>query len=133
MDDIISIRDRDVAETFFDAIKGTMEFSVRQDEIIRRLADGRAPRFYVSYEKARRFVSMLERGLELPLKNPNRIRMYEELHRRYRMRVSVTGRKEGYMVLSSIIEEPAPSFYMEPKTFRAIVYKYHHSRTIKCR
>ena len=41
-----------------------------------------APMFYVTFDRARRFVSMLDRGLELPLKNENKKRMYEELHRR---------------------------------------------------
>lgn len=79
------------------------------------------PRFYVTFDQARRFVSMLDRGLDLPMLNPNRIAMYKELHRRLK---KVRGNKEkSYNLLEDIILSPAPEFYMDLETFRGAFYK----------
>lgn len=80
-----------------------------------------APRFYVTFDNARRFVSMLDRGLELPLKNENKKRMYEELHRRLRKKRG--DKKKCYQLLEEIITSPAPEFYMDAETFRQVFYK----------
>ena len=45
-----------------------------------------APRFYVTFDNARRIISMLDRGLELPLTFESKKRMYKELHRRLKMK-----------------------------------------------
>lgn len=123
-------RNADVVSAFFDGIKRLGQHSVTENEIIRNIMKNGAPRFYVTYEKASRFVSMIERGKELPLSNPNKIAMYMELHRRYRAYAD-THECYGYKVLEDIIKEPAPSFYMELKTFLDIVYKHYKNRKIK--
>lgn len=87
-------------------------------EIARKMP---APMFYVSFHVARRFVSMLDRGLDLPMLNPNRIAMYKELHRRLK---KARGNKEkSYNLLEDIILSPAPEFYMDLETFRGAFYK----------
>lgn len=80
-----------------------------------------APRFYVTFDQARRFVSMLDRGLELPLKSENKKRMYEELHRRLKKKRG--GKKKCYQLLEEIITSPAPEFYMDAETFKQVFYK----------
>lgn len=80
-----------------------------------------APRFYVTFDQARRFVSMLDRGLELPLKSENKKRMYKELYRRLKKK---RGDKKGcYTLLEEIITSSAPEFYMDAETFKQIFYK----------
>ena len=123
-------RNNDVVKAFFDGIKGLGQHSVTENDIIRSIMRNGAPRFYVTYEKASRFVSMIERGKELPLTNPNKVAMYRELHRRYRTFAAEHG-CTGYKILEDIILEPAPSFYMELKTFLDIVYKHYKNRKIK--
>lgn len=87
-------------------------------EIARKMP---APMFYVSFNVARRFVSMLDRGLDLPMLNPNRIAMYKELHRRLK---KARGNKEkSYNLLEDIILSPAPEFYMDLETFRGAFYR----------
>lgn len=87
------------------------------------------PRFYVTFNRARRFVSMLDRGLELPLTFENKKRMYKELHRRLKKK---RGDKKGcYTLLEEIIESPAPEFYMDVETFKQVFYKTIRSKRKK--
>ena len=61
-----------------------------------------APCFSVTFNNARRLVSMLDRGLELPIVNENKKAMYKELHRRLN---KARGDKEKcYQLLNDIIE-----------------------------
>ena len=83
----------------------------------------KAPRFYVTFENARRFISMLSRKKKLPLINKNKVAMYKEIYQRYIKRVKDSSKRYKYVILEQIIEEPAPSFYLDEETFRGIVYK----------
>ena len=124
-DSVRNIRKQDVVNSFFESLKEvrkTRPFA-SQDEIIRHAANGNAPRFYVTFENARRFVSLLARKKRLPLINTNKLAMYKEIYRRYKKRVKECGERYKYIILDEIIREPAPSFYLDIETFRGIVYK----------
>lgn len=124
-DNVRNMRKQDVVNSFFESLKEvrkTRPFAT-QDEIIRHAANGNAPRFYVTFENARRFVSLLARKKRLPLINTNKLAMYKEIYRRYRKRVKECGERYKYIILDEIIREPAPSFYLDIETFRGIVYK----------
>jgi hypothetical protein len=49
--------------------------------------------------------------------------MYKEIYRRYMQRMKDESNRYKYVILEQIIEEPAPSFYLDEETFRGIVYK----------
>ena len=124
-DNVRNMRKQDVVNSFFESLKEvrkTRPFA-SQDEIIRHAANSNAPRFYVTFENARRFVSLLARKKRLPLINTNKLAMYKEIYRRYRKRVKECGERYKYIILDEIIREPAPSFYLDIETFRGIVYK----------
>lgn len=55
--------------------------------------------------------------------NANKLAMYKEIYRRYINKVKDSSKRYKYLILESIIEEPAPSFYLDEETFRGIVYK----------
>ena len=97
-------------------------------EIINLAASHPAPRFYVSYENARRYVSELERGKELNLKVKHTIDMYKELHRRYvllrKERREAGVRRINYTLLEEIIDSPAPSFYASSDGLRWLFYRH---------
>lgn len=128
--DISEMRRQHIAKAFFEAMKSMRKYSVTQDDIIRSVMMKGAPRFYVGYENARRYVSKIERGKPLGLKNKNTILMYEELYRRYKAYKDRTG-LVGYSILAKILQEKAPSYYIDLKTFREIIYDYYRSRR-KC-
>ena len=47
----------------------------------------------------------------------------KEIYRRYMQRVKDCSKRYKYVILEQIIEEPAPSFYLDEETFRGIVYR----------
>ena len=123
--DVREIRKQDVVNCFFESLKEVRKTKpyATQDEIIKHAVSRKAPRFYVTFENARRFVSLLSRKKKLPLINSNKLAMYKEIYRRYAKRVKDCSKRYRYVVLEQIIEEPAPSFYLDIETFRGIVYK----------
>ena len=68
---------------------------------------------------------MLVRKKSLPLVNKNKVELYKELFRRYKKyrQEDYTNKVINYTLLEKIIEEPAPSFYIEEETFRGIIYR----------
>lgn len=87
------------------------------EEAFERAAKEPAPKFFVNFPRAYRCVMELERHGKR-VKEPTKAAMYDELHRRWKTR----GVKH-YADLEDIINEPAPSFYIAPWTFKALVYK----------
>lgn len=124
-DNVRNIRKQDVVNCFFESLREVRKSRpyATQDEIIRHAVNCKAPRFYVTFENARRFVSLLSRKKRLPLSNSNKLAMYKEIYRRYKKRVKACSERYKYIILDDIIREPAPSFYLDVETFRGIVYK----------
>lgn len=122
-DSVRELRKKAVIAAFYDTMKKVSSanpfFTI--DEVVRKARLTPAPRFFVTYENARRFVSLLVRKGEMPLLNENKLQMYKELYRRYMQRIQY-GRNR-FRILESIIEEPAPSFYLDVESFRGIIYK----------
>ena len=128
------IRRQDIIDSFFNSLKElrkTRPF-VTQNEVIEHAARSTAPRFYVTFENARRFVSLLMRGKQLPIVNKNKVEMYKEIYRRYKARLKDCNKRYRYIILESIIEEPAPSFYLDEETFRGIVYRSLRNNGRRC-
>ena len=128
------IRRQDIIDSFFNSLKElrkTRPF-VTQNEVIEHAARSTAPRFYVTFENARRFVSLLMRGKRLPIVNKNKVEMYKEIYRRYKARLKDCNKRYRYIILESIIEEPAPSFYLDEETFRGIVYRSLRNNGRRC-
>lgn len=116
----IMMKKKDCLDAFNAAFAANRNLSIENIMII--AANSPAPRFYCTFEQARRIVSLLDRGKELPIENENKIRMYKELHRRFVEARNKTGIK-SFSLLEEIITQPAPSFYLDFETFRALVYK----------
>lgn len=106
-------RDEAVRAAFYKVLRGQTV-----GEAFEELAKAPAPRFYVSFEEARRNVSRISRGLHPQRANANRIEMYKELCRRWKLT-----RAKGFEVLAAIIQEPAPSFYLSIGRLKSIVYR----------
>jgi hypothetical protein len=119
------LRKEAILETFFKTMKRLSENNpfVTYKEVIEKAVKESAPRFFVNYESARRLISLMARKKKLPMINKNKLEMYKEIYRRYLKRVKENGAEHKYMILEQIIQEPAPSFYLDEQTFRGIVYK----------
>ena len=129
---IRELRKQDVVNSFFESVKELRKTRpyATQSEVIEYAANGKAPRFYVTFENARRFVSMLMRKKKLPVINENKLAMYKEIYNRYIQRVKDCTKRYKYLILEKIIEEPAPSFYINEETFRSIVYRTLRKREV---
>lgn len=121
---IDNLRSSAVIDAFFDTVKKIRSTNpyISQKKVLEYAAKTQAPRFYTTFENARRFVSLLERGKKLPITNPYKLEMYKELHRRYK-EAKTEDLCPAYAILEKIIEEPAPSFYISPYTISKIIYK----------
>lgn len=124
---VAEMRKEAIIKTFFETLKNCRKSDpfVSLENIIHRAASTKAPRFFVSFENARRFVSLLVRKKRLPLVNKNKIELYKELYRRYKRLCQNDSENPviHYTALEKIIEEPAPSFYLDTETFRCLLYK----------
>lgn len=119
------MRKQDVIDSFYESFKEvrkTKPFAT-QNEVIEHAVKSKAPRFYVTFENARRFISLMSRNKKLPIINENKLAMYKEIYRRYKEKAVDPNKRYKYLILEKIIEEPAPSFYLDGETFRGIVYK----------
>ena len=113
------MKGEDVVNALYKAMSENPDKKVRELFDIARKME--APMFYITFNNARRFVSMLDRGLELPLTFENKKRMYQELHRRLKNKRG--DNKKCYQLLEEIINSPAPEFYMDAETFKQVFYK----------
>lgn len=116
----MQMKKKDCLDAFNATLAANRNLSIEDVMII--AANSPAPRFYCTFENARRMVSLLDRGKELPIENKNKIRMYEELYRRFVEARNKTGIK-SFSLLEEIITQPAPSFYISLDAFRPLVYK----------
>ena len=121
-------RSEAIRDSYFNAVKIINNPSAQQDDIIKVALSMEAPRFYTTYESAQRFVSLLERGKKLPIKNKRKVEIYKEIHRRYHELKTKYG-ISSYSILEQIISSPAPSYYISHETFKYIFYK---SYSLKC-
>lgn len=84
-----------------------------------------APCFFVEFEDARRNVSLILRGkpAAVNLENPHSrvyIHIAERLlkHPHY-----ISGKRYRYTPIMDILEEPAPSFYLDEETIKGLIYR----------
>ena len=94
-------------------------FASRKDLIDTAITYG-APRFYVSFEVARRIISIMNRGGKPYFANKYKRLMYTEIFKRFK---ELTNRKGSYKALQEILKSPAPSFFIDRYQFARIIYR----------
>ena len=74
-------RDRDLFRAYNEALKslGKMAVNVPREQIVRRVVYSIAPRFYISYEEARRNVKRIFKGYSPRCVSSTRTEMYNDL------------------------------------------------------
>ena len=120
-----------VVNAFFKTVKKMSATNpyVTNKEVLAKAVNEEAPRFFVNYESARRFISLMARRKKLPVVNKNKRAMYDEIYRRYKERCK--GERGHYKMLEKILEEPAPSFYIDESTFQGIIYRTLRERNLQ--
>lgn len=92
-------------------------------EIFEKVAESPARRFWVSEERAAVEVSRMLAGKPFPRMRANKREMFEEIFRRYMALRDLHPEKSLFALVSSIVHQPAPKFYLTPRTVGEFIYR----------
>ena len=87
------------------------------------VANSPAERFYISPERAAAVVTSMDSGKPLPRMRSNKAELYGELYRRFVERKKLYPDKPAKTIMASIVVEPAPKFYLTPRSLQEIYFK----------
>lgn len=115
-----------IREFFFKLKRENPEITIKEAADI--IAKSPAPRFFCNYENARRIISLLNRGEELPITNENKIAMYKDIYRIWSEKdvdnAHQLDKRAKYMgTLQGVLDSPAPSFYLSKETIVGLICK----------
>ncbi len=96
---------------------------IRRLEICRKVADSPASRFWVSEERAAAVISSMLAGRRLPKMSHNKREMFTEIYWRYISMRDLRPRESLFSLISEIVHQPAPKFYLTPLTVGEIIYR----------
>ena len=118
------LREESIREVYFSMLKEMKSIcpSVTTEEVIEAIMSKPAPRFFTSLPTAQRIISRMYRGLKVPFSNKNKERMYTEIYNRT-IEAIEKGEIKSYIDIEHILEQQAPSFYVNTITMRTVVYK----------
>lgn len=97
--------------------------TVVMPEIFELVAASPARRFWVSEERASIVVSAMESGRPVPRMRSNKREMFEEIYRRYLLRRAENPGASTFRLVSEIVNQPAPKFYLTPRTVGELIYR----------
>ena len=96
---------------------------IRMPEIFRLVADSPSSRFWVSEERAAIVISSLEAGRPFPCMTASKREMFAEIHRRYKILRPSYPALSLLEVVSIIVNQPAPKFYLTPRSVGEFIYR----------
>ena len=118
-------RDRDFLAAYHKVLHdlGDKAPYVSREELIERTISGGAPRFYVTYELARRNICSILQGKPYPCNNRLKQEMYQELTRRTLECMERCKNRKGFneALMTVLSEHSAPRFYMTIKSARNLL------------
>ena len=93
-------------------------------QISEKIAVMPSKRFWVDENRAAIVVSRMEKGDSLPNMLEMKRKMYQEIYRRTQLlRVEYKGEKTTKDLVSEVIQQPAPLFYLKKKTIEKTLYR----------
>lgn len=91
--------------------------------IFELVAESPASRFWVSEERATIVISAMIAGKQLPRMRHNKREMFDEIYRRFLIERKDYPQKSVYELVSKIVNQPAPKFYLTPRTVGEFIYR----------
>lgn len=91
--------------------------------IFQLVAYSPASRFWVSEERAAIVISAMAAGKPMPRMRSNKREMFEEIYRRYLLMRKDYPDKSVYELVTKIVNQPAPKFYLTPRTVGEFIYR----------
>ncbi len=119
-------RDRDLFRAYNDALKslGKEAVNMPREKVVRHVVYSVAPRFYISYEEARRNVKRIFSGRSPRCASPIRIEMYNDLANLLASYLRRRPRSSFNDALCSVLaEKQAPRFYLSERSALLIIYR----------
>lgn len=92
-------------------------------DIFARVAASPARRFWVSEERATVIVNTIIAGRPLPAMRDNKLEMFREIYRRFLALRDLYPQKSVYSLVSEVVNQPAPRFYLTPRSVGEIIYR----------
>lgn len=92
-------------------------------DIFSLVAESPAERFWVSEERAAVVISALIAGRPLPKMRPNKKEMFHEILNRFLVLKQQRPNQSISSIVSEIVHQPAPKFYLTPRTVGEIIFR----------
>ena len=89
--------------------------NLSQNQIIKRILKSKAKRYYAPVEYAYRYVSMMERGKDIPCHGLTR-QMYIDIYKRYKIVSAQHKDLKKIEIITKVVYEEAPQYYISLKT-----------------
>lgn len=91
--------------------------------IFELVAESPASRFWVSEERAAIVISAMAAGKPMPRMRSNKREMFNEIYRRYLIMRKDCPDKSVYEIVTKIVNQPTPKFYLTPRTVGEFIYR----------
>ena len=88
-----------------------------------RVVKSPSKRFWVSVERASIIIAEMRRGNKLTNMRPTKRAMFEEIYRRVMILKKAHPEQSYSQLVFEVIQEPAPQFYLTPKSAKVIICK----------
>lgn len=92
-------------------------------KIFEQVANSPCSRFWVSEERAAIVISTLLAGKVIPNMRKNKREMFDEIFRRFLIARGQYPEKSIYALAIMVVNQPAPKFYMTPRTVGELIYR----------
>lgn len=92
-------------------------------EIFKLVAESQSSRFWVSEERAAIVIARMAAGKPLPKMRSNKREMFEEIFRRFNILQKEHPQKSIFELATIVINQPAPKFYLTPRTTGELIYR----------
>lgn len=92
-------------------------------KIFEQVANSPCSRFWVSEERAAIVISTLLAGKVIPNMRKNKRKMFDEIFRRFLIAREQYPEKSIYALAIMVVNQPAPKFYMTPRTVGELIYR----------
>lgn len=92
-------------------------------ELFARVANSPSVRFWISEERATVVISAMLAGKQFPRMRPPKKEMFDEIFRRFILLRENKPDKSIQEIVAEVIEQPAPKFYLTPRTAGELIYR----------
>lgn len=119
--DYIEARNADIMRAFHEQIDAVSFINL--PDIFAAVSESPSVRFWVSEERAAVVISLLFAGRKLPPMRPCKREMFMEIFRRAKILRGQDPTLTAVQMAITIVHQPAPCFYLTPRSVQEIYYK----------